>query len=91
MQVKTFISTSAHQEFLALIKTSLEGLPVEESEELIQELLKEHEELEQIYIRYSGLFAELHRLIAEYQAKKIQVRKKLRQIQLKNKQDSSED
>jgi len=87
MKVKTFISQSSHKTFFDLINKLLEHAPIEakDGNEMIGELHRQKEVLEQIYVQYNGKFDELHRLIAEYQVQQIQIRKKIRQIQLDNK------
>ncbi len=91
MKVKTFISLSSHKRFFDLINKLLDHTPAEEKteNELLTELGKQKEILEQIYVQYNGKFDELHRLIAEYQVQQIQIRKKIRQIQL-DKKDKKE-
>ena len=87
MKIKTFISLSSHKRFFDLINKLLDHTPAEEKteNELFEELDKQKQALEQIYVQYNGKFDELHRLIAEYQVQQIQIRKKIRQIQLDKK------
>lgn len=91
MKIKTFISLSSHKRFFDLINKLLDHTPAEEKteNELFEELDKQKEALEQIYVQYNGKFDELHRLIAEYQVQQIQIRKKIRQIQLDKKDKKS--
>lgn len=92
MKVKTFISQSSHKTFFDLINKLLDHTPIEAKDggnEMISELHRQKEILEQIYVQYNGKFDELHRLIAEYQVQQTQIRKKIRQIQL-DKKDKKE-
>jgi uncharacterized coiled-coil DUF342 family protein len=49
---------------------------------LISELISQAEELEKIFVKYRSELDELHRLIAAYQAQQMQVRKKIKEVQL---------
>lgn len=86
MKTKTFISSSAHEAFFNLIDKLLKEQAIKNQDQTISELENGKEELERIFIRYNGLFTEIHSLIAEYQVRQIRLRKKIRQIQLLNMQ-----
>jgi hypothetical protein len=89
MKVKTFISQSSHKDFFELVENLLanqhgrDNLP----EQLVDEVKTQKEVLERIFIKYTGKFDELHRLIAEYQSQQIEIRKKIRLIQLDTKEE----
>lgn len=90
MKIKTFISRSSHKTFFELIEKLLHNKPAKSKQDELDELIKQKEILEQIFIQYNGKFEELHRLIAEYQLQQIAIRKKIRQIQLENKKTKPE-
>ena len=93
MKVKTFISQSSHKDFFDLIDVFLSTHHPNETgrEAVLSELVKQKELLESIFVQYKGKFDELHRLIAEYQVRQTDIRKKIRQIQLKKKEKQKEN
>lgn len=86
-KVKNFISQSSHKFYFDLISKLLDQISVEQKKEnnLVIELIRQKEDLEQLFVQYKERLYELHRLIVEYQIQQIQIRKKIRQVQLNQK------
>jgi hypothetical protein len=83
MKLRTFISPSVHQSFFNLLNELMKKTRTEEKNELMMDLVKEKEELEQIFYRYKTAVSEVHSLIRKYHYQEIQIRKKIRLIKRK--------
>lgn len=87
MIIKSFISSSVHDYYFNLISELLRHTPDEtKMEMLLKELVIQKDELDQIYTEYKTKFEELHVLIKVYHLQQTQIRKKIREIQLANKE-----
>ncbi len=84
MNAKSFISPFTHETFSYLINTLLTNDSIDKEDPLMVELIKERDELEKIFTRYKMTFSELGHLINRYRFQQTQVRKKIRQVQLKS-------
>lgn len=86
MKVKTFISQSSHNNFDELISKLLSETQGEQmQDELINELATRKQELARIFDQYKEKFDEIHQLIVIYQAEQLEIRKKIRRLQLQQK------
>ena len=87
MKVKTFISPSAHQQFDELVKEMLAGMPAAETGQhvLYTELSQQHSKLEDTFITYKHTIDTLQQLIESYQQTQVEIRKKMRVLQLQQK------
>ena len=92
MKTKTFISPSIHNDFADIIERMLANSQFLEDEEIqkkINELAAEKEVLESTFTKYKDKFDEIHKLIYDYQKLQIEIRKKIRLIQLSKKDAES--
>lgn len=87
MKVKTFISPAAHQQFDELVKEVLAGIPASETGQhvLHAELSRQLGKLEDTFTSYKQTFDTLQQLIENYQQTQIEMRKKIRVLQLQQK------
>ncbi|MEI6586767.1 MAG: hypothetical protein WCL56_11810 [Sediminibacterium sp.] len=80
MVIKTFISTSVHKNQLEFYNQLLQDKSLQSNSELIIELEKELEIIEDVFQNYKSSYENLKVLINRYHIQEINIRKKIKKM-----------